>query len=160
MFSMKFKMGFVKATLVEGHWHTVPSLTGTGGHGRSKMHNSTFRSVISVRGTRNRRFFIIVTDYFTKWVEVEALPSIKETDTKWFMMRTVVVRFGIPRVLIVNNGTQFDRKIFRKFCANLRIKYRNSSLGYPQSNEQAESSNKTINNGVKRRLENAKKKMG
>ncbi|XP_028120009.1 uncharacterized protein LOC114317468 [Camellia sinensis] len=95
---------------------------------------------------------------FTKWVEVEALASIKEADTKRFVMRNVVVRFGMPRVLITDNGTQFDGKIFRKFCANLRIEYRNSSPGYPQSNGQAKTSNKTIINGVKKRLEHAKGK--
>ncbi|XP_028125251.1 uncharacterized protein LOC114322185 [Camellia sinensis] len=110
------------------------------------------------RGTGNRRFFIAATDYFTKWVEVEALASLKEADTKWFVMRNVVVRFDIPRVLIADNGTQFEGKIFRKFCADLRIEYRNSSPGYPQSNGQAEASNKTIINGVKKRLEHAKGK--
>ncbi|XP_028121271.1 uncharacterized protein LOC114318561 [Camellia sinensis] len=78
-----------------------------------------------------RRFFIAPTDYFTKWAEVEALASIKEVDPKRFVMRNVVVRFGIPRVLIVDNGTQFDGKIFRKFCADLIIEYRNSSPGVP-----------------------------
>ncbi|XP_028059903.1 uncharacterized protein LOC114263537 [Camellia sinensis] len=62
------------------------------------------------RGTRNKRFFIAATDYFTKWVEVEALVNIKEADTKQFVMTNVVVRFGIPRVLIADNGTQFDGK--------------------------------------------------
>ncbi|XP_028078737.1 uncharacterized protein LOC114280559 [Camellia sinensis] len=110
------------------------------------------------RGTRNRRFFIAATNYFTKWVEVEALASIKEADTKRFVLKNVVVRFVIPLVLIADNGTQFDGKVFRKFCADLRIEYRNSSPGYPQSNGQAEASNKAIINGVKKRLEHAKGK--
>ncbi|XP_028101817.1 uncharacterized protein K02A2.6-like [Camellia sinensis] len=110
------------------------------------------------RGTRNRRFFITATDYFTKWVEVKALANIKKADTKWFVMRNVVVRFGIPWILIVDNGTQFDGKIFKKFCVDLRIEYRNSSPGYLQSNGQAEVSNKTIINGVKKWLEHAKGK--
>ncbi|XP_028089530.1 uncharacterized protein LOC114289895 [Camellia sinensis] len=110
------------------------------------------------RGTGNRQFFIATIDYFTKWVKVEALASIKEGDTKRFVMRNVVVRFGISRVLIADNGTQFDEKILRKFCADLRIEYRNSSPGYPQSNGQAEASNKTIINGVKKRLKHAKGK--
>ncbi|XP_028110223.1 uncharacterized protein LOC114308761 [Camellia sinensis] len=88
MFSTKFAMGFVDATLAEGHWRTEPSLTGIGGHGCNKMLSNTYRSVINVR--------------------VEALANIKEADTKRFVMRNVVVRFGIPRVLIANNGTQFD----------------------------------------------------
>ncbi|XP_028091292.1 uncharacterized protein LOC114291637 [Camellia sinensis] len=110
------------------------------------------------RGTGNRRFFIAATDYFTKWVKVKALESIKQADTKRFVLRSVVVRFGIPRVLIADNGTQFDGKVFRKFCADLRIEYRNSSPAYPQSNGQAGASNKTIINGVKKHLEHAKGK--
>ncbi|XP_028123518.1 uncharacterized protein LOC114320656 [Camellia sinensis] len=86
------------------------------------------------RGTGNRRFFIAAIDHFTKWVEVEALANIKEVDTRWFVMRNVVVRFSISRVLIADIGTQFDGKIFRKFCTDLRIENRNSSPGYPQSN--------------------------
>ncbi|XP_028107977.1 uncharacterized protein LOC114306839 [Camellia sinensis] len=105
-----------------------------------------------------RRFFIAATDYFIKWVEVETLTSIKEADTEQFVMRNVVVCFGIWQILIANNGTQFDGKIFRKFCANLIIEYQNSSLAYPQSNEQTEASNKTIINGVKKRLKHAKGK--
>ncbi|XP_028072604.1 uncharacterized protein LOC114274823 [Camellia sinensis] len=105
-----------------------------------------------------RWFFIAATNYFTKWVEVEALASINEVDKKRFVMRNVVVRFGIPRVLIADNGTQFDGNIFRKFCVDFRIEYQNSSPGYPQSNGQAEALNKTIINEVKKRLEHAKGK--
>ncbi|XP_028091378.1 uncharacterized protein LOC114291717 [Camellia sinensis] len=105
-----------------------------------------------------QRFFIAATDYFTKWVEVEVLASIKEADTKRFVLRNVVVRFDIPRVLIADNGTQFDGKVFRKFCADLRIEYKNSSPRYPQSNGQAEALNKTIINEVKKWLEHAKGK--
>ncbi|XP_028058191.1 uncharacterized protein LOC114262049 [Camellia sinensis] len=110
------------------------------------------------RGTGNKRFFIAATDYFTKWVEVEALCKIKEADTKRFVWRNVVTRFGIPRVLLFDNGTQFDGKIFRRFCADLKIEFRNSTPAYPQGNGQAEASNKTIIEEIKKHLEKAKGK--
>lgn len=59
------------------------------------------------------------------------MASTKEADTKWFIMRNVMVHFGVPKVLIPDNGIQFDGKIFRKFCVDLRIEYWNFSLGYP-----------------------------
>lgn len=37
------------------------------------------------RATRNKRFVIMATNYFTKWVEVEALVNICDIDAKKFV---------------------------------------------------------------------------
>ena len=69
-----------------------------------------------------------------------------------------MTRFGIPRSLIADNGTQFKGSIIREFCDNLGIKRHFSSVGFPQGNGQAEASNKVVLAGLKRRLEAAKGK--
>ena len=51
---------------------------------------------------------------------------------------------------------QFDSKAFRKFCNVLGIKNRYSTPAYPQNNGQFEATNKTIVNGLKRRLKGIK----
>ena len=51
---------------------------------------------------------IVATDYFTKWVEAEALTHIRDVDVKRFVWRNIITRFGIPRALILDNGTEFD----------------------------------------------------
>ena len=53
-------------------------------------------------------------------------------------------------MLISDNGLQFDNKAFRKYCSDLGIKNRYSTLTYPQGNGQAEAVNKVIVNGLKR----------
>ena len=62
----------------------------------------------------------------------------------------------MPNSLVSDNGLQFDSKVFRAFCSNLGIKNKYSTPAYPQSNGQAEAVNKTILNGLKRRLDGAK----
>ena len=59
-------------------------------------------------------------------------------------------------MLISDNGLQFDSKTFRKYCSDLGVKNRYSTLAYLQGNEQAEPVNKVIVNGLKKRLDNAK----
>ena len=58
----------------------------------------------------------------------------------------------------MDNGLQFDSKAFRRYCYELGIANRYSTLAYPQGNEQAKASNKVIINGLKKRLDDAKGK--
>ena len=95
-------------------------------------------------------------DYFTKWVEAKPLANIRDVDSKRFFWRNIVTRFGVPRTLISDNKLQFDSRAFRRYCFELGIANRYSTLAYPQGNEQAETSNKVIVNGLKKRLDNAK----
>ena len=70
------------------------------------------------RASGNRQWLIVATDYFTKWVEAEPLTHIMDADSKKFMWKNIITRFGIPRVLMSDNGTQFDSKPFRALLSN------------------------------------------
>ena len=99
---------------------------------------------------------MVDTNYFTKWVEAEPLANIRDADAKKFIWKNIVTRFGVPRTLILDNGLQFDSKAIRRYCCELRIANRYSTLAYPQGNGQAEAVNKVIVNGLKKRLDDAK----
>lgn len=99
---------------------------------------------------------MVVVDYFTKWVEVEALTNIREIDFKKFFWKNIVMRFGILESLVSNNDLQFDSKVFCKYYGDLSIKIRYSTPAYPQINGQVEATNKATVNGLKKRLEGTK----
>ena len=82
--------------------------------------------------------------------------NIRDVDAKKFIWKNFVTRFGIPHTLISDNGLQFDSKAFRRYCSELEITNRYSTLAYLQGNGQAEAVNKTIVNGLKKRLDDAK----
>jgi ribonuclease HI len=110
------------------------------------------------RAPGNKKFLITATDYFTKWIEAEPLSNIRDVDTKRFLWKSIITRFGIPWAVISDNGTQFESKLFKAFCSDLGIRNFFSSPGYPQSNGQAEISNKVVLSGIKKKLEAAKGK--
>nr|CAN71147.1 hypothetical protein VITISV_038768 [Vitis vinifera] len=83
-----------------------------------------------------KKFLLVATDYFSKWVEAEAYASIKDKDVTKF----------------------FDSIAFRNFCSELNIRNSYSTPRYPQSNGQAEATNKTLFMALKKRLEQAKGK--
>ena len=95
-------------------------------------------------------------DYFTKWVDAELLASIRDKDLIKFVWKNIITRFGIPKTIISENGTQFNSKPFMRYCLELGIRNIYSSPAYPQSNGQAEVSNKTVLDEIKKRLEDAR----
>nr|XP_025647464.1 uncharacterized protein LOC112742446 [Arachis hypogaea] len=102
------------------------------------------------------KYLIVAIDYYTKWIEAEPLASISSSNCRKFMWRQVITRFGIPEVVISDNGTQFTDKKFTEFLTGLGIKQKFSSVEHPQTNGQVESANKVILLGLKRHLDNKK----
>ena len=64
---------------------------------------------------RQLKFLIVGIDYFTKWVVTETLATIMEKNVRNFVWRYIIYRYGIPKVLVSNNGKQFDNDSFRDF---------------------------------------------
>ncbi|XP_074323623.1 uncharacterized protein LOC141660530 [Apium graveolens] len=71
-------------------------------------------------------------------------------------MDSIVMRFGIPMVLISDNGLQFIGSDFEAYLKELGIKHKKASLAHPQGNEQVEVTNRTILRGLEKRLEESK----
>ena len=73
------------------------------------------------------KFLLVAINYFTKWVEAERLAVITEDKIQTFVWKNIIYRFGIPRMIISDNGCQFDSKKFKEFCAELGIQNHYSS---------------------------------
>ncbi|KAK0585732.1 hypothetical protein LWI29_033235 [Acer saccharum] len=96
---------------------------------------------------------IVAVDYFTKWAEAEALVHITEANTTSFVKKNIICRFGIPSIIITDNGTQFDNKKFRGMCEEFKIANYYASPAHPQTNGQTEAVNKVIKHTLKAKLE-------
>ena len=102
------------------------------------------------------KFLVVGIDYFTKWVEAEVLATITEKNIRSFVWRCIICRFSIPRVLVSDNGKQFDNDSFRDFCSQLGIRNYYSSPAHPQANGQVEVTNRSLLKIIKTRLEGVK----
>ena len=95
-------------------------------------------------GVRQLKFLVVGIDYFTKWVEVEALATITKRNVRSFVWRNIICRFGIPRVLVSDNEKLFNNNTLRDFCSELGIKNHYSSPAHPQANGQVEVTNRSL----------------
>ena len=60
------------------------------------------------REPTNKRFLLVATDYFTKWVEAKALSTISAQVVRRFLWEDIICRFGLPHTIVSDNGKQFD----------------------------------------------------
>ena len=105
-----------------------------------------------------RRFLLVAVDYFKKWVEAAPLASITDKQVQQFIWQHLIMitRFGVPRVLISDNGRQFNSGPTRDYCSKFGIETRFSAVSRPQTNGQAEEANKVVLKGLKTMLEVSK----
>ena len=82
------------------------------------------------RAPGNKRFLLIATDCFTKWLEAESPAQIREMDMIIFIKKNILSRFGIPRAFISDNGTQFNGKKVKDLLEQLKIEFYNSTPSY------------------------------
>ncbi|XP_074359790.1 uncharacterized protein LOC141699885 [Apium graveolens] len=103
-----------------------------------------------------RKFIVVSIDYFTKWIEAKALAKITTKKIVQFFWENVICRFGIPRILVMDNGKQFDNAEFREYCDDNSIELRFTSVSHPQANEQEEVAKRIILDGLKKRVERSR----
>ncbi|XP_065036645.1 uncharacterized protein LOC135672121 [Musa acuminata AAA Group] len=90
------------------------------------------------------------------WIEAEPLATITESQVERFVWRNLITRFGLPQSIVTDNGPQFAGRRFQEFCAEHKIQLRFSSVAYPQANGLAEVTNRSIVDGLKKRVSAAR----
>ncbi|GAU49214.1 hypothetical protein TSUD_369830 [Trifolium subterraneum] len=78
--------------------------------------------------------------------------ELKTLISPWPFAWNVLARFGIPQVVVTDNGTQFTNKKFQEFLATIGTTQHFTSVEHPQTNGQAEAANRVILRGLRRRM--------
>ena len=79
-----------------------------------------------------KKFLLVGVDYFTKWVEVEAMKGITTNDVKGFIWKNLITRFGMPKSIVFDNRPQFETPKLREWLAEQDIKAHFASVSHPQ----------------------------
>ncbi|PKA46320.1 hypothetical protein AXF42_Ash020844 [Apostasia shenzhenica] len=65
---------------------------------------------------KNYKWILVAVDYFTKWIEAKPLAQPSAQNVKSFLWANIVCRYGIPMVIITDNGTTFANRRIHDFC--------------------------------------------
>jgi len=76
---------------------------------------------IEPKAVNGHHFILVEIDYFTKWVEAASYASITRSVVVWFIKREIICRYGLPRKIIMENGTNLNNKMMEEMCEEFKI---------------------------------------
>ena len=95
-----------------------------------------------------KRFAVSVIDYHSRWAEVYFCSTVTSAVIVK-CLTDLFSRFGLPEVLVSDNGVQFGSNEFELFLKSCNIKHVKSSLFFPQSNGLVERFNRTLKEAIR-----------
>jgi hypothetical protein len=96
----------------------------------------------------NLKYVVVAVEYFSKWIEAKPLATMTSVTVQKFFWQNIVCRFGVPKAITVDNGTQFDVEAFKDFCDQIGTKIHFASVRHPESNDLVERANGIIMTGI------------
>ncbi|XP_057792999.1 uncharacterized protein LOC131009358 [Salvia miltiorrhiza] len=91
-------------------------------------------------------YILLAVDYVSKWVEVKATRTNDSKVVAGFLKANIFNRFGVPRAIISDQGTHFCNRTLEALFKKYGVHHRVATAYHPQSNGQAEVSNREIKN--------------
>ena len=102
-------------------------------------------------------YILLAVDYVSKWVEAIACPKNDANTVVSFLQKNILSRFGTPKTIISDGGSHFANKIFAKLMSRYGIKHIMSLAYHPQTNGQAEISNREIKRILEKTVSSSRK---
>ena len=92
---------------------------------------------------------LVVIDAHSKWIEAMCTSSMSSTCVIE-EMRSLFARFGLPEMVVTDNGTCFVSSEFKQFLSKQGIRHTTSAPYHPASNGLAERAVQIIKRGLKK----------
>ena len=90
------------------------------------------------------RYIVVVKDALTKWVEMGALPDKSAAGAIEWLIDNVVLRHGVPHVIITDKGSEFCNNIMDDVMKVLDCTHINTTSMNPRSDGLAVNQMKTL----------------
>ena len=91
-------------------------------------------------------YILVPVDYVSKWVEAIAVPKNDAKTVLKFFHKRILTHFGAPKALISDQGTHFHCNQVVAALKRYGVNHRMAITYHPQTNGQAEVSNRKIKN--------------
>ncbi|XP_074301503.1 uncharacterized protein LOC141632897 [Silene latifolia] len=109
-------------------------------------------SEITPPSSKGHMYVVVITDYFTKWVEANPFKTVKMQDLVDFLKGFIFICFVVSESVTMDQAHVFNGPAIQEFTTQYGVQLLNSSAYYAQANGQAESTNKLIKAGISKMI--------
>nr|GEX70167.1 reverse transcriptase domain-containing protein [Tanacetum cinerariifolium] len=95
----------------------------------------------SFSSSRRNKYILVAVSYLLKWVEAKALPT-SDARVVCKILKSLFARFGTPRDIISDCGTNFCNDQFAKVMLKYGVTHRLATAYHPQTSGQVKVSNR------------------
>lgn len=94
--------------------------------------------------SENGNMFIVVADYFSKYMEIYPFPNMEAETIADAVFRGWIKRYGFPYEIHTDQGSQFESQLFSQLCEILCISKTRTTAFHPRSDGMVERLNRTM----------------
>lgn len=94
--------------------------------------------------SRGNRYVLVVQDYFSKYVNLYAIPDQRATTVAKCLFDNFICQHGVPEMLHTDQGRQFESDLVKHLCQLLGIQKTRTSPYHPQCDGMVERFNRTL----------------
>ena len=75
--------------------------------------------------SHKKKYILVCTDYVTKWIRATKKYVVE------FIYKEIFTRFGVPREIVTDQGSQFTSKLMKDITTKYSIRHCKSSPYHP-----------------------------
>jgi len=105
----------------------------------------------------SHEYILLAVEYASRWVEAISAQHADAKTVIKFLKKNIFYRFGTPRFLISDGDTHFCNSQLKRVLEHYDVKHRVTTAYHPQSNGQAEVSNREIKRILEKTVNSTRK---
>jgi hypothetical protein len=96
------------------------------------------------QSSNGNKYILVCTDYLSRYAITQATPNCTAETAAKFLVKNVILQYGVPKQLLTDQGTHFMSNVFEAIASRCGVNHITATTYHPQCNGLTERFNATL----------------